>query len=144
MGGGRGRQNKEEKMEVNPTAVSGQALCDRTSPDPVQTQGFSQVWNVSCSLNVKKTIINPQNHLALESNRIPSTMFPPFLSRLRVVPFGGFPCSFQRCTRLPCLYFSYTTKTTWNLSYPSLLGLTQTRMAAVKNKTISRVLWSAT
>lgn len=144
MGGGRCLQNKEEKMEANPTAASGQALCTHTSPDPLQSPGFSQVWNVSCSLNLKKTIINPQNHLALVSNGIPSTLFPPFLSRLQVVPFGGFPCSFQRCTRLPCLYFSYTTKTTWNLSCPSLLGPTQSGMAAVKNNTISRVLRCAT
>lgn len=77
------------------------------------------------------------------SNGIPSTIFLPFLSRLQVVPFGGFPCSIQRCTRLLCLYFSYTTKTTWNLNCPSLLGLTQTGRAAVKNKTISRVLQHA-
>lgn len=76
---------------------------------PAQSQGFSQVWNVSHSLNLKKTIINPQNYLALLSNRIPSTIFLPFLSRLQVGPFGGFPCSFQRCTRWLHLYFSYTT-----------------------------------
>lgn len=132
MGGGRWLQNKE-KMEVNPAAVSGQALCAHTSPDPVQIQGFSRVWNVSCSLDLKKTIINVENYLELLSNRIPSTKFLPFLSRHQVVPFGGFPCSFQSCARLLCLYFSYTTKTTWNLSCPSLMGLTQTRVAAVKN-----------
>lgn len=92
-------QRREDGSEPKEFTMSGQALCAHVSPDLSRAKVLVRSENVSCSLNLKKTIINPQNYPALLSNRIPSTIFLPFLSRLQVGTFGGFPCSFQRCTR---------------------------------------------